>query len=399
VRRLSLILLCAAGPLAAQDAAPWRTSYFPYVMGNPSTGLMLVGHLHIARQADYDARVPFDGIFSVEGGVSARGSRFITAKFRGPRLDDGWRFAGDLGAVREATFGYYGQGPDGQGGLAASSLDRPDDVFRVHRTRYFAREEVTRRLSGPLQVSVAGGLVHYRYTPLPGSEAFLTDFSDAPLTGTDVTGRVSLIFDTRDNEFLPANGVLLEAGFYAGTGSFEERVLSPPPCAVCNSVFFIANSTTGGYAGGYAHVRGFVSPRSGTVIAGRLAARALDRGAPLDARYTLPGWEKDITVLGGAESHRSFVPGRFVGRGLLLGSLEIRHNVLDVGDYGAVTLIAFADAGRVFGANSIRWTLDGWKAGGGGGVALRVLRSALLTFNFAGGPDGFTFSMGNGWAF
>jgi hypothetical protein len=398
VRWLSLILLCAAGPLAAQDAAPWRTSYFPYVMGNPSTGLMLVGHLHIARQADYDARVPFDGIFSIEGGISARGSRFATARFRGPRLVAGWRFAADLGAVREATFGYYGQGPDGQGSLAASSTDRADDFFRVHRTRYFARGEVTRRLAGPLQVSVAAGAVHYRYTPLLESEAFLGDFSEAPLTGTDVSGRVTLIVDTRDNEFLPANGLLLETGIYAGSGHFEERTFSPP-CTVCNSAPFVASTSSGGYAGGYAHLRGFVSPRSGTVIAGRLAARTLDRSAPLDARYTLPGWEKDITVLGGAESHRSFVPGRFVGRGLLLGSLEIRHNVLDVGDYGAVTLIAFADAGRVFGANSIRWTLDGWKAGGGGGVALRVLRSALLTFNFAGGPDGFTFSMGNGWAF
>ena len=398
MRRFSLILLCAAGPLAAQDAVPWRTSYFPHVMGNPSTGLMLVGHLHIARQADYDARVPFDGIFSVEGGISARGSRFVAARFRGPRLATGWRFAGDLGAVREATFGYYGQGPDGQGSLAASSIDRPDDFFRVHRTRYFARGEVTRRLTGPMQVSIGAGVVHYRYAPLSESEAFLTDFSAVPLTGTDVTGRVTLILDTRDNEFLPANGVLFEAGFYAGTGHFERRTFSPP-CTVCTSAPFVASSTTGGYVGGYAHLRGFVSPRSGTVIAARLAARALERGSPLDARYTLPGWEHDVTVLGGAEAHRSFVPGRFVGQGLWLGSIEVRHNLLDVGDYGAVTLIAFADAGRVFGANTIRWTLDGWKAGGGGGVALRVLRSALLTFNFAGGPDGFTFSMGNGWAF
>lgn len=398
MRRLGLLLLCAASPLAAQDAAPWRTSYYPYLVGNPSTGLMLVGHLHVARQADYEARVPFDGIISFEGGIGARSSRFATARFRGPLLLKNWRFAADLGAVREGTFGYYGQGPDGQGALAESSTGHFDDSFRVHRTRYFVRGEVTRRLTGPLQISVAAGAVHYRYTPLSESEAYFADFSDAPLTGTDVTGRVTLIIDTRDNEFLPANGVLLEAGIYAGSGKFEERTLSGP-CIVCNQAPFVASTTSGGYAGGYAHLRAFVSPRSGTVIAGRLAARALDRGAPLDARYTLPGWERDISVLGGADSHRSFVPGRFVGRGLLLGSLEIRHNLLDVGDYGAVTLVAFADAGRVFGSDGIRWTLDGWKAGGGGGVALRVLRSALLTFNFAGGPDGFTFSMGNGWAF
>lgn len=37
--------------------------------------------------------------------------------------------------------------------------------------------------------------------------------------------------------------------------------------------------------------------------------------------------------------------------------------------------------------------------GGGGGLALRILRSTVLQFNFAGGPDGFLFSIGTGWAF
>jgi hypothetical protein len=86
------------------------------------------------------------------------------------------------------------------------------------------------------------------------------------------------------------------------------------------------------------------------------------------------------------------------GRGLLLGSFEVRHNLLDVGDYGAVTAIGFLDGGRTF-EEDFSFTTSGWKVGGGGGVALRVLRSSLLVFNFAGGPAGFSFSMGTGWAF
>jgi hypothetical protein len=46
-------------PLAAQDStvsppvpAPWRTNYFPYLIGNRATGLMLVAHLDHYRQAD-----------------------------------------------------------------------------------------------------------------------------------------------------------------------------------------------------------------------------------------------------------------------------------------------------------------------------------------------------------
>ena len=39
------------------------------------------------------------------------------------------------------------------------------------------------------------------------------------------------------------------------------------------------------------------------------------------------------------------------------------------------------------------------KVGGGGGVAIRVLRSSVFIFNFGGGPDGVNFSIGNGWMF
>jgi hypothetical protein len=39
------------------------------------------------------------------------------------------------------------------------------------------------------------------------------------------------------------------------------------------------------------------------------------------------------------------------------------------------------------------------KVGGGGGIALRILRSSIFAFNFAGGPDGFNFSVGSGWMF
>jgi hypothetical protein len=39
------------------------------------------------------------------------------------------------------------------------------------------------------------------------------------------------------------------------------------------------------------------------------------------------------------------------------------------------------------------------KLGGGGGLAIRVLRFTIWTFNFGGGPDGFEFSAGSGWSF
>jgi hypothetical protein len=57
------------------------------------------------------------------------------------------------------------------------------------------------------------------------------------------------------------------------------------------------------------------------------------------------------------------------------------------------------DAGRVFQGENFKLTADGLKVGGGGGIGLRILRSTIFTFNFAGGPDGFNYSVGSGWMF
>jgi hypothetical protein len=56
------------------------------------------------------------------------------------------------------------------------------------------------------------------------------------------------------------------------------------------------------------------------------------------------------------------------------------------------------DAGRVFEEN-FKLTTDEVRVGGGGGIGLRILRSTIFTFNFAGGPDGFNPSVGTGWMF
>jgi outer membrane protein assembly factor BamA len=370
-------------PLPAQDTTiaapvergPWRTNYFPYLLGNPTTGLMLVGHIDYFRQADYFARVPHDAIFTVDGTISAQGSRSLIGRLRAPLLVPRWRFAVDAGASRESRFGYFGYSP------AEAAPDDHSD--RVHRTRYFVRAEVTRQIAGPLSVAAMLGVERTNWSRLPGATAFGLDFGDE-IGQTDAGGRVTLVLDTRDREFLVNKGVFAEAGLLFGGGG-EHRDLDVV--------------SSGSYGGWYANLRGYVSPRQGTIVAGRLAARSLSEEATLQARNTLPGWESGVDALGGPYAHRSFTPGRVAGRGLLLGSFEVRHNLLDVGDYGAVTLIGFVDGGRVFAEEDFSLTTTGWKVGGGGGVALRVLRTSLLVFNFAGGPAGFTFSMGTGWAF
>lgn len=382
--------LCLLLPVAAVAQEPWRASYFPYVVGSPTDGVMGIARYQLVRNAPYfiektDERdlanpLSFAGALSVEAGIGTRGSRFGSVLFRGPGLIDGWRFHGTLEARREGRFGFHGLGPPGE-----QPSDPPppgaEDYNRVHRTRYVARAEVTRRIAGPLRVAVAGSVEHTEFTPLTGT----TLFGPTAVSGTDAILRATVVLDIRDLEFVPGNGVLAEASAYVGTDGIDTGVQD--------------GSRRASYTGVAVHLRGYVSPREGTVVAARAGLRRLSAGAPLSARFMLPGWERDLTVLGGWESHRPFVRGRFAGRGVLLGALELRHDLLNAGDLGAVTALGFLDGGRVFEREDLTLTTRGWDWGYGGGLALRILRSAVLTFNFAGGGDGFTFSTGMGWSY
>jgi hypothetical protein len=388
-RRLRLLVVTAAGllagvtPLAAQR--PWAASYYPYVVKGPNEKLSLVLHYQYAQSADYDQRVPFMRTFVAEAGANADGGRFAVGRFKGPLLADGWRLFVEGGVVRQSRFGYFGLGNDTK--PTATKLEPLIDKMR--RVRSYARVDVTRRLAGPLQFSLGGGLTHASYSRLPGPTRFAADcslppnFGDLPppplsqvtqgcTGGTDLIGRASLILDTRDNELVTARGVLLEGGLIGGTAG-------------------------DGYGGIYGLAEGFVSPREGTVFGARILGRHLGSGATLEARTDLFAWERTIPLVGGPESHRAFLLGRYTGRDVILGNLEARQDILNFGDYGAITALGFLDAGQA------RERLPGesrkFHVGGGAGLALRLLRSTVLTFNWAWSADGYQFSMGTGWAF
>ncbi|HEU5304078.1 MAG TPA: BamA/TamA family outer membrane protein, partial [Gemmatimonadales bacterium] len=275
-------------------------------------------------------------------------------------------------ATREVRFGYFGLGNDTEKNDDLVTPAQPF-LYRVRRTRYQGQVEATRMIQGPLQVAMLGSVEDARFTSLPGPSVFRSDFTPE-LDETDVSARAALIYDTRDNEFNTRQGLLLEAGAQIGSGG-------------------------DGYTRLYTVLRGYVMPREGTVVAARLAAAGMGGSPTLDARFTIPAWEKEIPVFGGQYSHRSFDTGRFAGEHVLFGNLEVRHDLLPFGDLGAITLIGFVDAGRVFEGTHFKLTTSDVKVGGGGGLGLRILRSTIFTFNFAGGPDGFNFSVGSGWMF
>jgi hypothetical protein len=356
-----------------EPRAAWRTSYFPYLIGAANDGPALVGRIRYWQPANYEDRVTSTAAFNVDAGITARGSRGITAQFRAPLLWDGWRLFALAGADRLVRYGFFGLGNETVYDKDAVTDAQPF-LYRLRRTRYRGVVEATRRLRGPLQAALQVDAEQVRFTSLPGPSTFSDEVPSGELEQNDFAGRLALVYDTRDNEYDTHQGLLLEAGTQVGSGN-------------------------DGYTRQYAILRGYLQPREGTVVALRLAGSGMGGRPTLNARFTLPGWENPVPVLGGEYSHRSFDTGRLSGKGTLFGNLEVRHDLLPFGDLGAVTLLAFLDAGRVFEQEPFRFTTEHMKVGGGGGFALRILRSTIFTFNFAGGPDGFNFSVGNGWMF
>jgi Omp85 superfamily domain len=360
-------------PEPPEPAARWRTSWFPYLAGGANDSPVLSFRLRHWQAADYEARSTYTAAFNADAGIAPKGSRYVSATFRVPEYWKGWRLAAQATAERQARLGYFGLGNDTEFDKNASTDEMPFP-YRMRRTRYRVLAEVTRQIKGPLHAALLTGYTRARFTSLPGSSAFKTDFPSGDFTQHDVSGRLALIYDTRDNEYNTHQGLLLEAGTQAGTGG-------------------------NGYTRQYAILRGYLQVREGTVLAARLAGAGMGGTSSLDARFTLPGWEKEVPVLGGQYSHRGLDYGRLTGRGVLFGNFEVRHDVLPFGDLGAITLVAFLDAGRVFEKEGFKLTTKDMKVGGGGAIALRILRSTILEFNFGTGPDGFNFSVGNGWMF
>ena len=260
-------------------------------------------------------------------------------RFAAPLTVGALAAAGWLGAERLARFGYFGLGNDTEKNDDLVTEENPF-LYRVRRTRYKGMVEVTRQLRGPLQRGAPGrrgGIqVHH---PSRGPRSSRTT-SATSSTRDDVAGRVALVYDTRDVEYNTHQGLLLEAGAQVGSGN-------------------------DGYTRLYGIFRGYLMVREGTVIAARIVGSGMGGTPTLNSRYTLPGWEKEVSILGGQQSHRALDTGRLAGTGVLFGNFEIRHDVLPFGDLGAVTLIAFMDAGRVFEEESWRLTLDDMKVGGG----------------------------------
>lgn len=391
---LLLLTLCAL-PLVAQDSSstaadpgvPWRTSYFPYFTVSPNDGLMGIARVLVFRQAEYGDRVSLRDAVAFEGGYSTKDAWMLRGRVDMPMLADGWRLAANASVGKQPNFGFPDSG--------------------IVRTRTGGWVDATRRLKGPLQLAVRGAVDHqrvegdaslysrYPLTPFASPtcpiEMFCSTASDLSISQTDVNGRAALVLDLRDREFDTQSGALIEAGFFAGSGGGEQ-----------------------GYHGVYGIARGWFSPRRGTRLTARVAAQGVSKTDAIGILNEIPGWERPITTFGGPASHRGLGIGEISGRGGYLASAEIRHDILNVGEIGAITAVAFVDAVRPYGerkgpldetespyrigADGLINVLQPWTVGAGGGIAIRVLRSAQLTITAARGAGVTRWYVSSGWS-
>jgi hypothetical protein len=352
---------------------PWRLSYFPYLTGLSNDGPLLAARVRYWKPAAYEDLVTTKAALELNAGIGFRGTRFAVATATVPRLGKGWRAFGLLAAIREARFGFYGLGNET---VKDESLTQPDNklYYRVGRRTYRVNAEITRRLVGPLHAALLGELVSAKYTAPDDQPSLFAQTLGPELANQDASARLALLFDTRDNEYNTQRGLLLELGgqVAAGGGNYERL---------------------------YGIARGWITPREGTTLAARLAGSEIYGAPTLDARFIIPGWERPVLVLGGNYSHRGLDLPRFAGHGVLFGNAEVRQEVFGFGDLGALGLIGFVDAGRVFEGEEFRLTFDGLKWGGGGGIAIRILRSTIFTFTVGRGPDGTNIDLNSGWFF
>jgi len=321
----ALVLTCSAGVAGADEAAPGagRTEVggIPVVAYDSDRGLLLGALVNVAR-LEPDA-APF----------AYRLELLVTASFKQaggevevPLHDDSVTvdvpglLGGLLRVVARVGFqsfrdaGWYGPGGDS---VEDTSIDR----FHAYERVYPGAAVNTRwRLARSLELLVGAQVEASRVTAEPGSllarqiaiadegtgadAAVLADV----LRGTDthVLGklRVGLLRDTRDDEFQPTRGTLVELAARAAPVPWSLR-----------------------HVGLFASAAGFVPIAGGRlVVGGRVFADALVGRPPFYA-LAEAGVSTPVETSGGASTVRGVALQRFAGKIKLVANAELRAEI------------------------------------------------------------------------
>ncbi|MDH5642808.1 MAG: outer membrane protein assembly factor [Gemmatimonadota bacterium] len=395
MRRLALLALVAFPTgvdaqipgMEDEEMSPiyWIDVWYPKVYFTPTEGLG--GGFFFAIQqpptSDEWARAaPYRKAYSLDVLATTQGSRFVKLAANFPGASEAWRFKARLTFQRRARDNYFGIGNETIY-ETANITDTQPDYYRAVHDRYSLRTDVHRRITDGVRL-VAGATVERWRISSPEGPSLVAADSVAGVDGrigvatTEGAFRLGLVFDTRDDNVHPNNGVLIDALL-----------------AVADSSLFGDLS----YTQFAFSARGYLTATPRIQLAGRLAGRIISGNPALGSYYLVENSEERYEALGGPGSHRGVLYNRLLGRDVLLSNFDVRYLLYGMPGIYRITLLGFLDAGRVFQNESFRITTEGFLVGGGLGLVGQIGRAGVIGATVGYSRDGFAPAVHTKWTF
>ncbi len=364
----------------------WTDLAFPKLYWTPTVGLgtgLYYAQIKQLGYDDWDDPAPYKAITSLDFNLSTSGTRRLELEARMPKLIDGWRFVVTLEARRDARERYFGIGNDSEYDKS-NETDAAPHYYRSDIYRYIGRGEVQRRIVGGLRLLAGLHFEQWRVDTLSGPSQLALDRANGvdPAIGRnvgDVSGRIGLVFDTRDDEPAPTRGLRLEA-----------------------IIGFADSSVAGGvtYTRATGSATGYLPLSQKLGIAVRVAGQSMIRGdPPLGTFYQFESSDRPFYALGGAETHRGIPQRRLLDADKLLANLDVRYTLMAEPTLYRVTAVGFVDVGRVFPAGDFALTTEDVAVGGGLGLFIHLFRTLIIGTTAAAGPDGVILAFHTWWPF
>jgi outer membrane protein assembly factor BamA len=366
----------AQQPRPAAPPDPWFFRPLVYPTYDGDEGLM--GHLSIAWRKGGNRRPPANSkSISLDTRLATSGTRGALLTFDAPGYWRDWRLLWQVGSERLQRAPFYGAGNAST--LSDSFATR---YYRYRLLRSTMLAAVQRRIAGPLRLHVATQWRYYRARPLEDSTAFARYIGPATandtLPQTIVEARFGLLFDTRDAEASPSQGVFLEV--------MADRAVSG-----ANYTRWLLSAREFIPIGEYQQ----------TVLAFRQTAELARGTLPIPVAYErLTTWYPE-DGFGGATSLRLFAPGRFVAPNRAVVSADWRHKVLDAPFPTSPLrfwLLGFADAGRLWNEGESP-TLSNLHWDVGVGARIQFGKGTLFGLDLGRTSERFGFAMSTSFAF
>ena len=382
-RILTLALLTGSTATAQPAPRGWEMSALPATNFNSDEGF---GYGITAQAYQYGDGTLRPYKYTIQPLIffTTKGRRDVSVFFDAPHyLPSGWRVGGYLGIEQQMATPYYGVGNSTAHDKGLEEEPNPY-YYRYGRRGVRFNTDFQRAVAGRLRILAGAGFRTSEIDQTPfdsGTTLLQQQMSGAPVpAGRTVTGRVGVVYDTRDRETGPTRGIWAEALLQQGLRAFDA------------THDFTRITTT---------ARAYVPVNARLVWAQRVVAQRLEGSVPFYELVTIQGSFRDDEGVGGAGTVRGLPKNRFIGRGLFFANEELRYRAADFtirNRASALILSTFLDAGSVSTGND-EPSLSKLHYGYGGGVRLRYGPNFVVALDVAHSKEATPIYIGLGYPF